>query len=500
MPNYISQIKLPSGTTYKLKDSEARDLIQNLTGGAMTFLGVATTASQTLTDGSTLTPITRTDGTTASPTTGSVVLWKDKQFIWDGAKWFEFGNMDHHGTLAYKDFVSGTVSYKPAGTVGSTFTGNQATISIPVTPSGTAKIQGQTFTGTPTTVKVPYTPAGSVDLTTGTQKTLVQFYLTSNSDAVDPATIPQEQLVSELPLTGEIDATFSGDRTTFTGNYAPAGSISFTTTNKTAAVTTATGTTTYKPSGSISDFKTGSQTITSTGTYKPEGTVAAPGISIKTAGSTASVKAVDAVRSPVSAINTVAAGNTITNEIVYINPTVTNEQLTFNRVGYTTSAAITTTSVNVKTGDGVYQASAPGFTGNSATVTVTGTASKTTGATFVGDAVRLVTGNIAVPNSFTFSGTSTSISVSGTPVGRVNGTWWGAEEKAYAIYDKNNTNGTGSFTGTPTTLNIPITPAGTVKQPTFAGASSTIQVTYTPTGSVSSTFSGTQSTISMTST
>ena len=63
---------------------------------------------------------------------------------------------------------------------------------------------------------------------------------------------------------------------------------------------------------------------------------------------------------------------------------VSGETLSLYQLGYTTGASITTADVTVKTGDAAYQASAPAFTGTGA---------------------RLVTGNISVPSSATFTGT-----------------------------------------------------------------------------------------------
>ncbi len=55
MPNpVISQITLPSGTIYDIKDATARAAIEAITGGdAVVFIGVSTT---TITDGGTQTP------------------------------------------------------------------------------------------------------------------------------------------------------------------------------------------------------------------------------------------------------------------------------------------------------------------------------------------------------------------------------------------------------------------------------------------------------------
>ena len=91
-------------------------------------------------------------------------------------------------------------------------------------------------------------------------------------------------------------------------------------------------------------------------------------------------------------------------------------------------------------------------------MSVTGTPSGTvTQPTFSGTGVRLVTGNIAVPNTYTatFTGTEDEVSVTGTPSGTVSQP---------------------TFTGTKTQLSGTTTAAGTVSQPTFTGTQATITV------------------------
>lgn len=153
--------------------------------------------------------------------------------------------------------------------------------------------------------------------------------------------------------------TFTGTATTSTGKFTPAGSVGLTTSNKTAAV---------------------SKASSGDATYTPEGTVAAPTISVKTAGSTTTVNSITAV-----------------GTLPTLTTTVANENLTiaFDQGTLPTKGANTT----VKTGDAAYQASAPAFTGTGA---------------------RLVTGNIAVPTSASFTGTEGNVSVSGTPAGTVS--------------------------------------------------------------------------------
>ena len=100
---YISEIELPSGTTYKVKDEEARN--------AKAWLGITTTP---LTDGSTTNPITiGTSSVTAK--SGDITSYQETEFIFNGSKWQEFGNLSDLGSLAYQNSASGT--FTPEGNV-----------------------------------------------------------------------------------------------------------------------------------------------------------------------------------------------------------------------------------------------------------------------------------------------------------------------------------------------------------------------------------------------
>lgn len=103
----ISKITLPSGTTYDIKDATARAAI----GGAIIIRGTTTTA---LTDGATTNPIT-IDNESYTAIANDAVFYGNKEFVFDGTKWHEFGDMTGLGALATKDSASG--SYTPAGTI-----------------------------------------------------------------------------------------------------------------------------------------------------------------------------------------------------------------------------------------------------------------------------------------------------------------------------------------------------------------------------------------------
>lgn len=355
---YISKITLPSNSTYYLKDEEARSQIAALSGGdAIIFVGVS---SVKLTDGGNEIP--QVDGETKTPATGQLFFYGTQEFIYGAdSKWHELGSLNALGSLAYKNEATG--SFKPAGTVTKPiFTGSESTVTI----TSTANSSGN------------YQPQGTIS-----------------------------------------EPSFTGSNSTFSGTFQPAGSVTVTTkstSNKTAAVNTATVST------------------SAPATYTPSGKVTAPTITLATAGSTATIKNPTS-KTMVASVVTAAPGATApANNITYYS--VAGETLSLYKLGYTTGASITTTDVAVKTDDASYTASAPNFTG---------------------DGVRLVTGNIPVPSEYTakFNGTSATVTTSGTPLGKV---------------------GVPTFTGTKVQLAGTTTAAGEVSQPTFNGTQDTITV------------------------
>ena len=91
---YISKLTI-GGTTYDIYDAEARAILSQV----LVFVGVTTVA---LTDGATspstyggLTGITIPSGKTGADTvdTGTVVIYSSLEFVWDGSKWAEFGDL-----------------------------------------------------------------------------------------------------------------------------------------------------------------------------------------------------------------------------------------------------------------------------------------------------------------------------------------------------------------------------------------------------------------------
>lgn len=104
MPD-ISQITLPSGTTYDIKDAQARS--------AKGWIGITTTQ---LSDGDTTNPIT-INNVSVTAVAGDMVgvSGSDAEFIFNGTAWQEFGDLSDLGTLAYKNTASG--AFTPDGSV-----------------------------------------------------------------------------------------------------------------------------------------------------------------------------------------------------------------------------------------------------------------------------------------------------------------------------------------------------------------------------------------------
>lgn len=427
----ISKITLPNGTTYDIKDAQAREdiaAIEQAIAGGVTFMGETTTA---LTDGATTNPIT-INGNSVTAIKGYLVVSSSKEFVFDGTKWIELGDLDALGALAWKDSVSAT--YTPAGTVSKpTFTGTEANVTITAADNASGNYQPKgtvsqpTFTGSATTSTGNFTPAGNVSVTTNatTNKTATVSAASSGTTTYTPGgTVTQP--------------TFSGSAMTSTGDFTPAGTVALSNTNQTTTVS--------KTSG--------------TATYTPEGSVAAPTISVKTAGTTTTVNSITAV-----------------GTLPSLTTTVANENLT---LGWDAGTLPTKGSnTTVKTGDAAYEATAPAFTGTGA---------------------RLVTGNISVPSSATFTGTEAEVSVSGTPSGTVSQpTFSGTAVRLVTGNIPVPSTYTATFTGTQGEVSVSGTPSGTVSQPTFTGTKTQLSGKTTATGSVSQpTFSGTQATITST--
>lgn len=176
----ISQITLPSGTTYDLKDTVAR---QAATGGIKLIEGTCTTP---LVDEATTNPIT-IDGEPYTAVAQNAVFYGKKEFVFDGTKWHEFGDMSGLGELAMKDSASG--SFTPTGTV-----------SAPTISTGTAGTTGTFATTVDTAAPGATAPSNAIT-----------YYSVSN----EVLSLYQIGYSTDTAKTG--DASYTSSAPTFTG-------------------------------------------------------------------------------------------------------------------------------------------------------------------------------------------------------------------------------------------------------------------------------------------
>lgn len=255
----ISKITLPSGTTYNLKDSEARGKISALSG-ALTYLGTTTTA---ITDGASTSPIT-IGGKSVTPVSGNVVIYGDSEFVWSATegKWREFGSTGSLKALAFKDSASG--SYTPTGTISEpTFTGTQKTISSTFTPSGSIKISNGAGTAN-------YTPKGTVSAPTLT----VTVDTTSIKPFGSAGTLPTCTLPSMSATVSDETLTLSWSSGSFSAGTLPSAGTDITVATGIKSATASNPTFTGTGTELVATF-TGIQGE-AIASYAPEGAISQP--------------------------------------------------------------------------------------------------------------------------------------------------------------------------------------------------------------------------------
>lgn len=351
----ISQITLPSGTTYNLKDTQARsdiEALQSSVTGGMHYIGVTTTA---LTDGASTSPI-KINNADVTPKSGDIVMYGNLEFVWADSdnKWHEFGSTGSLKALAFKDSASG--SYKPEGTVSKpTFTGSESSVTI----TSAANTNGN------------YQPAGTVS-----------------------------------------KPTFTGASMTSTGSFTPEGTVSFTNENKTATVSKASsGTATYTPEGTVAAPTITVKTAGSTGTIKnPTSVTVAKTVVAVAPGSTAPSNNLTYYAVSGETLSLYQLGYTTGASITTTNVTVKTGDAAYEA----TAPKFTGTGARLVTGN-ISVPSKATFTGTDGDISVSGT---TTGSvsqpTFTGTKVQLsgtttAEGSVSQP---TFTGTSKTVTVS----------------------------------------------------------------------------------------
>lgn len=349
----ISKITLPSGTTYDIKDAVARSQI----GGAIKIKGTTTTA---LTDGATTNPIT-INGDSYTAVANDAVFYGNKEFVFDGTQWHEFGDMTGLGDLAQHDVTD------------LKFTGTQATISVTGTPSVSptknAVTVSKASSGTAT-----YTPAGT----------------NASSSVSGSCTVTPNGSVSETKSKVTISPASSG-----TATYTPAGSISV-----------GTSTANYTPSGSVAVSSAGSTTTIKNPTAKTVVTdmsVSAPG-----AAATGELVYCSVSNETLTLSKFIeTTGDSITTS----NQTVKTGDASYAFTGSGVELKFNGTGARLETDSQVLTGAS--FNGESSSGTINGTAE---GQTFTGTGARLITDSEVVT---AVSGAATTLSTTYTPAGTI---------------------------------------------------------------------------------
>ena len=211
---YLSQITLPDGHTYDLKDAEARALIDQIIGGSLAFIkstnaattpeGVTWTDGQTVITG-TLQPSESTQGKiylvpakntaqkdifaeyTTVVISGAGTEQDPYVYIWErlGDTEIDFSSL---GALAYKSSASGSITFTTADSAA--FSNGAATVSATYTPAGS--VSTPTITVTPATANVDVKKtAGSVSAGSAASFTRGTFSGGSFTQGTDQFTAPQ---------------------------------------------------------------------------------------------------------------------------------------------------------------------------------------------------------------------------------------------------------------------------------------------------------------------
>lgn len=389
----LTQVELPSGSTYDLVDLGARDLIAAINNWEYVVCSEASNTPKDVTwdkSGVTITGTLVASATTmykiylVPDNNGTNDIYDEYVTVNPSSstyKWEMFGNTKLPDMAQYVKNKSG----HEGGTAGD--------LAYKDTASGTVAIP-KTYTSSTTTATTENKTVTSTGTTTGSVKVTKSVITVSKASSGTSTYTPQGTI-----------STGTG-----TSNYTPKGS------NASSSVS---GSCTVTPNGTIS---TGSGTAN----YTPAGSIVestSPSTTIKNPTS----KTVVTDMSVADPSSTVATG-----ELVYCS--VSGTKLTLKKFVESTGASITTSNVSVKKGDASYTFSGTGaelkFTGTSSTGEISGTAAAQTftgtGAElkFTGTGARLVTdsdvatdasfvgasmtstGSVAVPKTYTTTTTT----------------------------------------------------------------------------------------------
>lgn len=455
----ISQIKLPSGTTYDIKDAYARSQITALgnpftytvsTNAATTPAGVVAHYGSSDVTGTLAASASTENKIYLVPEVGaSAGSYNEYITIKVGSayQWEKIGSTAaDFGTLAGKNGVS--VEYTKANAAtGASSAANSGNASIQ--PAGT--VSTPTFTGTTATITVSGTPTGSVSIAIDASGK------TKNYTPAGTVTQPSfTGTAATIEISGSVSGTAVGAHT-----FTPAGSVSKPSWTGTTATLKHTVT-----QGSVS----------ASGSFTPAGTVSKPSITLTP--TTTSIYAIDSVGTLPShnADSHTNTGFSVSNELL----TITDGSFTSGTFSAGSLPTKKTTAVNAYTGLTAALAANPTFTGSAGAVSVSGT----TSGVAVDDHSYTPAGSVGTP---TFTGTEVTLthsvtqgtfsgSTSYTPAGSVSQPSFNGTSAAISA----------SFSGTAFSSTGSYEPAGTVSQPTFTGTTATHSHTIAHTHSVGS--------------
>lgn len=215
MSNYISKITLPSGSSYDIKDAEARaglSALSSIVEGGVHYIGKTTTPLSG--DGDTTSSVVIGNKTVEAKQGDMVSLSaegkQDLEFLFNGTAWYELGSTGSLKALAFKDSASGTITFTPViNPLTATLAADELTSTGEFTPSGSVELTGTTNL---TATSESYTPAGTI--------TAPSF--TNGSASVSTTYQPK----GSVKLTGSTEkAVTITTALDASGNYQPAGTI-----------------------------------------------------------------------------------------------------------------------------------------------------------------------------------------------------------------------------------------------------------------------------------
>lgn len=206
----ISELTLPGGSIYQLKDAQAREDIEKLSN-ATHFIGVSTTP---VIDehGKSVEPTI--GGETVTPENGDIVIYNSTEYVFtgvygEGGYWSKFGDasLDDLGDLAFADIATGSSTPTGEITGASSVTASEVSLSaseIPVT-FGSAEVTGATaITTISSTASISYVTGFDGEFTFSGSSSSISVGGTAIQDdvAIDVVKNSATTLELQSPVTG----------------------------------------------------------------------------------------------------------------------------------------------------------------------------------------------------------------------------------------------------------------------------------------------------------